>query len=198
MPCKLICWINCFVLSPSKPPQSTKTSSGLNETSRNYLAEVNWHTGTNGSNAWHFNSNGLVSNFYDYEHSNNNGKICSTSDTCNDTVSRTTSWSGKVGLMYVSDYGYAVNNSTCLKTAIYNWWDNNNCLNSNWLSSNNEWSLTISASNDYAYRVFYLGKSIDTTAASLAYSIRPTIYLTANTIISGGTGTVADPYTLGL
>ena len=60
-------------------------------------------------------SNGLTSHFYTYEREK--------------TVysGRDTSWIGKVGLMYPSDYGYATsgssttNRNACLNKELYNW-----------------------------------------------------------------------------
>ena len=188
---------NCDTDSQEVTTTCDFSTTGLNEISRNYISNVLWNTGTNSLNSFHFNSNGLASNFYNYERSNDNGKICSSSDTCNDTVLRTTTWTGKIGLMYISDYGYAVNNSTCSNTPMYEWWNNSNCSSNNWLSSTDEWTLSISASSDYAYRVFYAGHNIGTSAASLSYDVRPTLYLKTNTLIISGTGTKDDPYILG-
>ena len=54
------------------------------------------------------------------------GKICTSDETdsngvlvCNDTVARTTTWIGAVGLVYISDYGYASTDTSCSTNTIY-------------------------------------------------------------------------------
>ncbi len=68
------------------------------------------------------------------------------------------SWVGKLGLMYVSDYGYA--SSNCENKRIYDYNSSANdiraCNDTNWLYNIkiNEWLLN--QDPDYAYGVFYL------------------------------------------
>ena len=66
-----------------------------------------------------------------------------TSGHCDDTVSRTSSWTGAVGLIYSSDYGFASSNSICYNVDVaYNY----DCFENNWLtatsSESNYWSIT--------------------------------------------------------
>ena len=68
------------------------------------------------------------------------------------------SWVGKIGLMYVSDYGYASSNCEGKNLYIYgnNTDDIRQCNSTNWLYNIkiNEWLLN--QDPDYAYGVFYL------------------------------------------
>ena len=50
-----------------------------------------------------------AADFYGYERGTTTGKQCTSGSLCNDTVTRTTSWTGQIGLMYPSDYGYSAN-----------------------------------------------------------------------------------------
>ena len=120
---------------------------------------------------------------------------------------RPTKWTGKIGLMYPSDYGYATsggsttNRETCLNTVLYNWgFSVSDCKNNDWLysSSYNQWTLTPYAGISYdAFRVYSYG-SLPYSYASNAFGVSPALYLNSNIKISGGSGTEESPYTLSL
>ena len=114
------------------------TKIGLQEDSKALIDNAVWNLGSNDVEDF---SNANVVNFYEWEHSNNSGKICSYRLYCTDTVERTAKLTGKVALMYPSDYGYAtsggdtVNRSTCLSGPLDNW-DNSGmeeCYENSWL-----------------------------------------------------------------
>ena len=69
------------------------------------IEEVIWNTGTADTTGW----SSYLPIIYKWERSGGNGRAgCSnTTGGCSDTVQRTTTWRGKVGLMYPSDFGYA-------------------------------------------------------------------------------------------
>ena len=117
---------------------------------------------------------------------------------------RPTEWSGKVGLMYASDYGYATsggettNREACLATELYNWTNSSDCYNNDWLydSSADQWTLTPDSSTSYnVFNVFYDGNLYNSNANG-GYGARPSIYLKSNIAISGGNGDINSPYTL--
>ena len=90
------------------------TSTGLkNDSTRNAIESVVWNLG--GIASFEFSSNGLASHWYGYERGT---KVYS---------GHATTWTGKVGLMYPSDYGYATSGgsttdrATCLAKEIYSW-----------------------------------------------------------------------------
>lgn len=97
---------------------------GLHDFVKEMIDTITWNTGSQGTA-----DNSLLNptNMYNYERSKNSGKICSMNNRCNDTVVRTVTWVGQVGLMYPSDYGYATIGSTsksreaCLETSMYSW-----------------------------------------------------------------------------
>jgi hypothetical protein len=88
------------------------TSTGLGATAKSMIDKTKYYIG-----GWNDN-NTTSTQFYTYERGSNvvvPGTTCS-GTYCNDTVTRTTTWTGYVGLPYVSDYGYATDESLCLST----------------------------------------------------------------------------------
>ena len=200
---------NCYSGENNATKACDFTSSGLKTNLKNLVGNTLWNTGSQGTNSWQSASNGLARHFYSYERSSNNGKICTSGTVCNDTVTRTTTWNGKIGLMYLSDYGYATSGGTsmdrysCLYKELFNWNDNSysDCYNNDWLynSSNWEWTISPSAHSWYANMVFAvrdIGK-IGTTAAALDGLVYPSVYLKSSTTILGGEGTLQNPYEIG-
>ena len=118
--------------------------------------------------------------------------------------SNPTSWTGKLALMYASDYGYAALN--CESEMLYNPSSSTNdiraCNSINWLYNNNyEWLLPQSArdSSKINYYAFYI------TSDGLVYyydirygsfTVRPVLYLISSVEITDGDGTSANPYIL--
>lgn len=104
----------------------------------------------------------------------------------------------KIGLMYPSDYGYAAG-SSCLSTALYDY-GSSNCYNSDYLSmSKTEWLQAPYAR--YSSNATYLYSSGHVPGYSSVYNsynaVRPVLYLTPQTKVTGGEGTSSNPYTLG-
>ena len=113
------------------------------------------------------------------------------------------SWVGKLGLMYLSDYGYA--SSNCENKKIYDSNSSSNdiraCNGTNWLYNikANEWLLPQYASNSYiAFYVYSGGCANDYYVNDLQFAVRPVLYLISSAQITGGNGTSSSPYTLGL
>ena len=178
------------------------SATGLSESSKSMIDKHTWNLGSHGENdVWTSgNGLGLASKFYEYERSNNNGKICTSGSYCNDTVNRTTTWEGYVGLMYPSDYGYAVGGearTNCLaNTNLYNY-DTNNCDSNDWLYNSWQWTMSSLAGSSGASYVFYvdLGGDLLNTLAGYENSVRPALFLIPSIEISGE-GTPIAPFTL--
>ena len=101
----------------------------------------------------------------------------------------------KIGLMYASDWGYAIEGFT----GVLGHDDGNpqNSSDKNWLMSNGyEWTMS-AYSSTYPLRVEYLG-SLDYSSASLGSSIRPVLYLKSSVYVVSGTGSKVDPYRIGM
>ena len=201
---------NCYYDGGNGTTACDFTSSGLKENLKSLIGNTVWHTGTNGTNDWTDSSNGLVSHFYGYERSSNNGKICTPDHGCGDTVVRTTTWQGKIGLMYPSDYGYATsggstsNRTSCLNNKeLANWQANSysDCKGNDWLfdSSGFQWTISPMATYDEAYYVFnvYSAGTVSKIEAFFASLVRPSVYLIPSTTIIGGEGTPENPYEIG-
>ena len=125
---------------------------------------------------------------------------------------RPTTWTGQIGLMYPSDYGYATSGGSstdresCLNIDLYHWYKSSSpsypdCYNNDWLydSSNNQWTLTSDSSSSRAVFIVYNTGFVSFVNTALANeAVSPALYLSSNVIISGGTGSSSDPYQLSL
>ena len=181
------------------------TSTGIKEKLKNMLGNAVWNTGSNGS-SYSYN-NIITSKFYELERGSNTGKICTSGSYCNDTVKRTTKWTGKVGLMYPSDYGYATSGGSttdraaCLNTVLNSWGGSSvsDCKNNDWLFNNSyQWTISPYAYSSNADRVFCVrsGGHVNGTAAYYAYGVRPVGYLLSNVGVQSGDGSLGNPFIL--
>ncbi len=198
----------CYVSSRETSAPCDFSKIKFPEKAKSMIEEVVWNTGSNNSNGY---SKINTSKFYEYERSSNKGKICSSGDWCNDNIERTTKWTGKIGLFYPSDYGYATsggNNTsreTCLNTNLSDWFDLNDCYQNNWFYNNGEsqYSITPVAVSDKSFAVYgAIMGGVDALVASASDNSRsgiwsrPTIYLKPEVKITSGNGTSNNPYVL--
>ena len=195
---------------------NAKPSTTISNAAQNQIESVKWNLGSPSNNAGSYDSylNSVTSSTtYTRERSNYTGKICTSETLCNDTVTRTSSWTGKVGLMYPSDYlyatsgGNATNRQTCLGLGMYTSWSKTsyaNCKDNDWLKPASGSTLTLSpyAHSSYAIHVF----AVDSTGAfgnshasdaRGADGVHPVVFLKSSVKILSGTGTQTDPYTIG-
>ena len=122
---------------------------------------------------------------------------------------RPTTWTGKVGLMYPSDYGYATsggtttNRAACLAKKMDNWNDSgvSDCKNNDYLLKNtyHQWTLVPDSSIS---SVFLRVEARGYVSYDYAYhdylSVRPAAFLKSNISISSGDGSSITPYNLKL
>ena len=144
----------------------------IKEKYQNYIANVRWNLGghnTNGTSA---------SGIYNSERST--------------TVysGNSTTWDGKVGLLYPSDVAYASNDSTCRDTI-------SKCstlIATNWMNDNASlWLMThISTISNYAY--IYSNGISGSPMVFNKYDIKPSLYLSNDTQIITGDGSKENPY----
>ena len=171
------------------------TSTGLkNDTTRNAIEEVVWNLG--GTVDYTSESNGLASHWYGYER----GTTVYTG--------RPTTWTGKIGLMYPSDYGYATSGGTtkdraaCLAKELYIWDSSafSDCKGNDYLyNSRAQWTLVpYSADASVVFSVFGDGGVFNFYAAVNVVAVRPALFLKSNIQVDKGTGTSTDPYQLKL
>ena len=180
---------------------ATCPTNRLDETSKSLIDNHIWNTGApNDSTSYDSTTNSYDTvEFYNAERGNETGKICSSGIACNDTVERTTTWTGYVGLPYITDYAYASSESDC-NTKI----DNSStykCKNNNWMHKNDwYWTLSPFAIPDDAGSVWVVGgdEGVSCNGAAFPLSAFPTIYLKSNVLIESGNGTSDSPYILKL
>ena len=170
------------------------STNGLTEEAKTMISDAVWNLG--GTVDFTSSSNGLASHWYSYERGT---EVYS---------ERPTEWTGKIGLMYASDYGYATsggstaNREACLNKVLF-YWDSSSltdCKNNDWLynSSNAQWTLTPYARYSFAAFYVYSDGGVGGSNACNAYGVSPALYLNSNVKISGGSGTTNDPFVLSL
>ena len=165
----------------------TCPANKLDNTSKSLIDNYTWNTG-----AIELGKASDTLAFYKDERGNLTGLIN------NDTVERTTTWPGYIGLPYATDWAYASGNDICEVNMRSK--DSSNkyiCLNDNWMSKGEEyWTLSPRASNVNNIWMVSNFVSVWTNSASSPYALHPSIYLKNNVQIISGTGTSSDPYIL--
>ena len=166
----------------SSNQSNTWSNSTLNTNTLNgsYLAGLDnnsWssmittHTWKVGGMSWS-NGTGTPQTAYNYEVGSN---------------SSSTTYNAKIGLMYVSDYGFAASNTYWSRNlSSYN-------TSNNWLYlGSNEW--TISRTSNYSgYAFFVYFGLVNRSVSNASNAVRPVFYLTSDTQYSSGSGTSSDP-----
>ena len=166
------------------------TSTGLrNDTTRNAIEEVVWNLG--GTDAY---DTPTPSMFYTAER----GTTVYTG--------RPTTWTGKIGIMYPSDYGYATSGGTtkdraaCLAKELYKWHvsDFSDCKENDYLLDANNWQWTLAPYSAYYGDVFGVGRdgNVNNLTAYNTTAVRPALFLKSNIQVDKGTGAKSDPYVL--
>ena len=162
------------------------TSTGLkNDTTRNMISNSTYYLG-GGSSARIYSNASLT-----------NERGTSVVSNPSDGITRTTSWTGKIGLMYPSDYGYATDFTKCSQN-LYNYsssTDSYACRTNDWLYNGAyQWLLTpYSSFASYAWLVYSAG-SVYNGYVYGAFGVRPVLYLNSVLVIESGSGTESDPY----
>ena len=158
---------------------------GIDSSLRDYIEEVTWYL------------KGYKTNSY----SKQNFYLCErglSTDTTNcmsaNSGAYDASTTSKIGLMYASDYLYASSYfaDTATTTAASDYYGNKN-----WLYKGYEWTITPRADSAIiAFNVNSYG-AVSRNDANGGNGVRPTFYLKSTIGISGGAGTIDNPYILG-
>ena len=108
-----------------------------------------------------------------------------------------TEWTGPVGLIYPSDYGYAADRTKCAETLVD--YDNTTCKENNWLLKGIDY-CTMSPNSGYSRYVFLVDSSgyVRSSSAQVPNGVVPAVYLKSNVLIENGDGSSSNPYILKL
>mgnify|MGYP004728154519 FL=1 len=180
---------------------TTCPAASLNEPAKTMIDDHTWNTG-----AIEYATRTDTIAFYNAERGSLTGKKCTDGVGCNDTVTRTTSWTGYVALPYTTDWAYASSKVEC-QTNLQTASDDSSsyfkyiCTQSNWMWHSDHlfmWMLSPAVRSSEALTVWYACNNgfVNDMGAYSAYSVFPTIYLKSDIKIVGGTGIKADPYIL--
>ena len=153
--------------------------SNINSDWSNFIVNFDWQIG---GGLYNNISHSTIKTVYQYELLENNVE---------------TTYNSKIGLMYVSDYGYAATPDNWLTTLYY--YDNSSNQENNWLFLGG-WDWTITKLTDNDSTVFFVGATgfIDRYYAYYSNDgyrgVRACFYLDSSVNLAGGTGTKTDPY----
>ena len=180
------------------------TSIGLSDSSKLMIDSVLWNTGAITNDTQNITPNQM----YTYERGDKTGKtdFDASNYPTTDSVERTTTWFGKVGLPYPSDYIMASGNGLAN--------DRSKCMNSNSstygdCSSNNNWMgvnvsaplMTMSPVYGAAFPSFtaaMITSLYTMPAVNNYYVLKPSVYLSPKVKITSGSGTQDDPFIIEL
>ena len=175
----------CYVNQNNATTACNFTSTGIkNDTTKNIIAEVTYNTAG-------YNDATLYPNeIYTYERGS--------------TVysGRQTTWTGKIGLMYPSDYGYASDLTKCREKI--NNYNASTCSQNNWIyNMGSLWLLTHdSARSDRNWSINSSGNASvngnGNGGTSNSLLVFPSLFLSSDVKIISGTGSINNPYQLGV
>ena len=180
----------CYTGQSNASTACNFTNTGLSAEARSLTADALYYLGGSSS------SSGLYADDYYTFERGTTVYGCSTDD---GACPRATTWSGRVGIIYPSDYAYATDLSLCTSDP-YNYEGDDNCYGKDWLlySGNDLWTISPNSSNAYdAFRVYSAGYVYGNGYVYRARAVRPVQYLRSEVTIVEGEGTTEKPYILG-
>jgi len=154
-----------------------------NDTTRNLISENLWYLGGYGTAALY------GEDVYIHERGN------ATCENCNFD----TTWTGKIGLMYGSDFLFATDLSICGENGEM-YYKSSDCYGTNWMfTGKEEWLLGIDTRLTYAAYAIREGAYFGRNNVRIPNEIRPSVYLNADVELGTiGTGTFLNPYQISL
>ena len=183
----LMCQLNTMYYNDTVPACTGKSltslTTSLNAEARSLIDNALWYLGGGD------NSDLYADDYYTMER-NNSGY-----------GSNPTRWTGKLGLMYPSDYAYAADLSLCKITGYNYESEGSNCAPTDWLfNSGSQWLMSPnSGDSDYAWDVDEAGfVSNDVDDVDIVHGVRPLAVLKSDVTKVEGDGTNGNPYKLGL
>ncbi len=183
--------VNDYSTSSIKTKLNEEYYNNMSESSKNMIDSVVWNLGS-------ANYGDTANTYYSKERGEN---VYS---------EHATIWTGKVGIMYPSDYLYAtsgsssVSRTTCItetsSSSNINW-EKGICSKNDFLFDNSNWQWTLTPYQNNSFRIstiFYSGR-VDNIQANRTVgdgNFRPSLYLNSPIEITGGYGTKNMPYKL--
>ena len=164
----------------NKTNLNTNFINNIGTTWANKIATVTWKVG---GNTWANIGTKTSSVAYTNEITN---------PVTTNTTDNATTYSAKIGLMYVSDYGFAASpDAWTLTMSSYN---NTTATNNNWMYMGlYEWTISRSADNsNYAFYVLYDGHVYNNSVNS-NYGVRASFNLESSVSYVSGSGSMSDP-----
>jgi len=174
----------CYKDSKNSTTSCNFSSTGLTAAAKEMIGNAKWYLGAHSSPAI------TRAAMYNAERGTLTGKQCTSGQYCTDNVTRKTSWVGKVGLMYPTDYGYAAGFVNCPASTTMT----NICTSTNWMFKGTfQWSISPRTYSERAKEIGAVnpGGQFNYKGASDTYNVstNPTVYLLPDVKIVGGTGT---------
>ena len=175
----------CYGFRDTPAGKCDYTETGIDDAYRSMIKNVSWYVG----GAQNANiSRSTVPTAYSYEVGENKSS---------------TIHSAKIGLMYVSDYGYSVLASDCARTIRLNSYDTTSCAGESWIyGQGSEWTITpILDGSGNAFRINvngFLYQNYYQSNTYYDYAVRPVLYLDSSVYVIDGNGSISDPYIIGM
>ena len=168
----------CYGYSTSVPANCDYTEIGINDTYRSMIENVTWYLGG------YPRTIVTADVFYDYELGENRVDI---------------TYESKVGLMYVSDYGYSVLASSCARTTNLSVYDSSICAGQSWLYGQGyEWTITPGSLISTGVFTVSNNGDLGNDGAYNWFAARPVLYLDSSVYVIDGNGSISDPYIIGM
>src|SRR5574344_2795867 len=167
----------CYGYSTSVPANCDFTYNGItNSTYRSMIQNVTWHLGGTATISQN------TAAFYTAER----GTTVYTG--------RSTTSTGNIGLMYMSDYGYSVLASSCARTTNMGSYNSSTCAGQSWMySSDDIWTITpFSSDSSIVWYVGSIGSAYGDYARD-AYGVPAVLYLKSDVLMYGGNGSKSNP-----
>ena len=177
------------------------SEKGFTSNAKSMIQSTTWYTASTLGSTYYL-MDARLSSWYANERSSYHGKVSGRCGSywCNDSVSRTTRWTGNVALLSPSDILYSgagtqnITRSECLNAIQFS---DQDCRNNSWLKDYSMWTLNPGRAQ-YGYVIKYSnGYLYAEDAAAGANEIYPSVFLKNDTVITGGIGTKTNPYTIG-
>ena len=142
------------------------TSTGLTEDAKKMITDTKWYLGET-----NLSTTSSAADFYKVER----GLTVSTNSN--------TSWTGKIGLIYPSDYKYAASADDASKE-------------NDWLAFGSENLLTMTPYSDSSFAVYGITAGVVSYDATTSYNVHPVVNLSSTVKVVSGTGSKDSPYIL--